>query len=74
MEAESIPINLITVNKQAVGGDRVEEFVELLEDGKKLSPITVRKISTGYVLVDGRHRLLAHKRLEKTHILARITL
>lgn len=74
MEAITISINLIIVNKQPVEGEHVEEFIELLETGKRLPPVTVRKVEGGYVLVDGRHRLLAHKTLGITHISARVTL
>jgi ParB-like chromosome segregation protein Spo0J len=70
-----IEICLITINKQPVEEDHVEEFVELLEAGRHLPPITVRKISdTEYRLVDGRHRLLARLRLGQTRVRARITL
>lgn len=68
-----IEIRLITVNKQPVGDDHVDDFVELLEAGRCTPPITVRQVSGGFILVDGRHRLLAHKRLGRTHIKARIT-
>lgn len=69
-----IEICLITVNKQPVGDDHVEDFIELLEAGKALPPIVLRASGATYILVDGRHRLLAHKRLGRTHIKARITL
>lgn len=68
-----IEICLITVNKQPVGDDHVEDFVELLEAGKRTPPITLRQVGNLYILVDGRHRLLAYKRLGRTHIKARIT-
>lgn len=73
METITVPIHLITVNKQAVGEDHVLDFVELLEAGKRLPPITLRREGIGYVLVDGRHRLLAHKKLGLIAITARIT-
>ena len=70
-----IEIRIITINKQSVEEDHVEEFVELLEAGGRLSPITVRKITEDeYRLVDGRHRLEARRRLGQTRVLARITL
>jgi ParB-like chromosome segregation protein Spo0J len=71
---EFIEICLITVNKQPVGDDHVEDFIELLEAGKVIPPIVLRASGDAYILVDGRHRLLAHKRLGRTHIKARITL
>ena len=53
-----IEIRLITINKQSTEEAHVEEFVELLEAGRQLSAITVRRISdVEYRLVDGRHRL-----------------
>ena len=71
---EFIEICLIHVNKQPVGDDHVDDFVEILEAGKVLPPITLRRAGSVYILVDGRHRLLAHKRLGRSHIKARITL
>lgn len=68
-----IEVFTITVNKQATEEDHVLEFVEKLEAGWKYPAITVRKTETGYVLVDGRHRLEAHKRLGRMYIRARIT-
>ncbi len=69
-----IEICHISVNKQAVQGDRVEDIVELIENGWKYPPIVVRQVENGYILVDGRHRLLAHKMLGITHIRAMVTL
>jgi len=74
MEAITIPIHLITQNKQQTVEDHVLEFVEILEAGGCLPPITLREIPPGYLLVDGRHRLAAHKLLGRTTIKARITL
>ena len=69
-----IEIRLITINKQPVTEDHVEEFLELLEAGRMLPAITVRKIRCGeYRLVDGRHRLEAQRRLGRTQVRARIT-
>ena len=70
-----IEICLITINKQPVEEDHVQEFIELLEAGRPLPAITVRKITADeYRLVDGRHRLEARRRLGHTHVRARITL
>ena len=70
-----IEICRITINKQRVEEDHVQEFVELFEAGRKLPPITVRKITVDeYRLVDGRHRLEAQRRLGRSQVLARITL
>lgn len=70
-----IEIRLITINKQATEEAHVEEFVELLESGGTLPPITVRKIAADeYRLVDGRHRLEARRRLGQKLVTARITL
>lgn len=69
-----IEIRLITINKQPVTEDHVEEFLELLEAGRTLPAITVREVSPDeYRLVDGRHRLEARRRLGYARILARIT-
>lgn len=86
-----IPINRIIVNKQAISEEHVDDFVELLERGRKVKPITVRKSTTCnctpmglqftdcecdqfWVLVDGRHRLAAHKVLGKEMIEVMVTL
>jgi ParB-like chromosome segregation protein Spo0J len=70
-----IEIRLITINKQPVTEDHVEEFLELLEAGRTLPAITVREISADeYRLVDGRHRLEAQRRLGHSRVRARITL
>lgn len=70
-----IEIRFISANKQSTEEAHVEEFVELLEAGGKLPPITVRKIAADeYRIVDGRHRLEAHRRLGHSRILSRITL
>jgi ParB-like chromosome segregation protein Spo0J len=50
----------------------VEEFVELLEYGRRLPPVTVRwDLVSGWHLVDGNHRLEAHRRLGLPAIAAR---
>ena len=69
-----IDVNAITVNKQATEENHVLEFVEMLENGWRYPAITVRNTEFGYVLVDGRHRLEAHKRLSRNFIRARVTL
>lgn len=87
-----IPVNRIIVNKQAISEEHVDDFVELLERGRKTKPILVRKaaledkaqsgyyqqhIESGveyYILVDGRHRLAAHKVLGKEMIEVMVTL
>ena len=70
-----IEIRLITINKQPIGEDHVEEFIELLEAGHRLPAITLSQVAEDeYRLVDGRHRLEARRRLGQTHVLARITL
>lgn len=70
-----IEIRCITINKQSVEEDHVEEFVELLETGYVLPIITVRKITANeYRLVDGRHRLEALRRLGHERVRARVTL
>lgn len=45
---------------------------QALADGVEMPPIHVEVLPNGrYKVRDGRHRLLAHKLLGKTHILAR---
>lgn len=70
-----IDVRFITINKQSTEENHVEEFIEILESGRRLPAITVRKITaTEYRLVDGRHRLEARRRLGQTHVRARVTL
>lgn len=86
-----IPINRIIVNKQKISEEHVDDFVEILERGRKVKPITVRRFKEFktvdlkgnvdvvfggelYVLVDGRHRLAAHKVLGKEMIEVFVTL
>lgn len=74
MKLFTISINAITQNKQKVEENHVLEFVEILESGKKLPPIKLRKSGDAYILVDGRHRLAAHKALGLDSIDATLTL
>lgn len=70
-----IAITLITCNKQAVSEEHVWDFVEVLERGLRVPPITVRRISsTEFRLVDGRHRLEARRRLGQETVDATVTL
>lgn len=87
-----IPISRIIVNKQKIDPEHVDDFVEILERGRKVKPITVRMANevdertaydngmciilgvAYYVLVDGRHRLAAHKALGKEMIECIVTL
>ena len=70
-----IEIRRITINKQPTEEDHVEEFVELLEAGGRLPPVTVRKIADDeYRLVDGRHWLEDRRRLSQARVRARVTL
>jgi hypothetical protein len=47
---------------------KVLRYMELQRNGVKYPPISVRKDGDKYVLVNGFHRLEAHKRADKTHI------
>lgn len=84
-----IPVNRILVNEQAISEEHVDDFVVLYEHGRKTKPITVREwfgnrtcdcpkdeclVEGWYVLVDGRHRLAAHKILGREMILVDVTL
>jgi len=90
-----IPVNRIIVNKQKISEEHVDDFVEILERGMKVKPITVRMHNSHtvsshacmcsdcdpatdgedwYVLVDGRHRLAAHKVLGREMIEVMVTL
>lgn len=69
-----ILISLITSNKQTVSEEQIDEYAELMQQGKRFPPIVLRQTGDTYRLVDGRHRLGACKLLGLTHILARITI
>lgn len=80
-----IPTNRIIVNKQKISEEHVDDFVDIIERGRKVKPITVRECNQvgctecatrglHFVLVDGRHRLAAHKALGKEMIEAMVTL
>lgn len=69
-----VQISSISVNQQVTCPNRIEEFVELLDAGKPLPPITIRWNGDSYAIVDGRHRLQAHKLIGRLVIMARITL
>lgn len=48
---------------------RTLALIKHLESGKSVPPIHVRRNEDGaYVILDGRHRFLAHKLLGRTHI------
>jgi ParB-like chromosome segregation protein Spo0J len=74
-----IPVDKIIVNKQRLNEEKVEDFVEYIERGRKVKWITVRhyhKPLSGnlYYLIDGHHRLAAYKILGKQMIEAMVTL
>lgn len=59
---QDIPVASLRVRRYSEA--HVEEFVELLESGRRLPPIVIRRDAAGRVyLVDGNHRLEAHRRL-----------
>ena len=66
----------IIVNKQPISDEQVDDYADALEAPipAKFPPIVLRHSPEGFVLVDGRHRLAAHKRLGRERILARLTL
>jgi len=66
----------IRINKQPMNQEKAEDYAELMEADipAKFPPILVRMSPEGPVLVDGRHRLAAHKMLGRLTIKARITL
>ena len=47
-------------------------IVKALKAGKELPPILVRRQGTGYQVLDGHHRFMAYKLLDKKDIPARI--
>ncbi len=49
----------------------VSSLVEHLMNGSTVPPIHVQKTKQGYVVCDGRHRLLAHRILGRQFISAR---
>ena len=67
--------SIVEKRRQAIDENHIEEFVELIEAGKRLPPILVRRDASDiFWLVDGRHRLAALKRLGRSHVEVLITL
>ena len=65
-EAINIPAEKIVFDKSIyprfeVDPERIQFFVELLENDAELDPIRVVKHDGSYVLIEGKHRLDAHK-------------
>jgi len=65
-EAINIPADKIVFDKSIyprfeVDPERIQFFVELLENEAELDPIRVVKHDGSYVLIEGKHRLDAHK-------------
>lgn len=52
---------------------RVREFMEILSNGGELPPIHAFHDGNAYILVDGFHRIEAHKRLRLTTIYVEVT-
>ncbi|MFN3264845.1 MAG: helix-turn-helix domain-containing protein, partial [Aquificaceae bacterium] len=52
--------------------EKVQEYAEMLEEGVEFDPISVWKRDNQYWVIDGVHRLEAHKRAGKTTIKAKL--
>jgi len=74
MRQVSIPLDKISVidRLDSVDPDWVDALATGIEAIGLLNPITVRREGDGYVLIAGRHRLLAHVRLEREEIAATV--
>jgi len=66
----------IIINKQPMNQEKAEDYADLMVAPvpARFPPILVRLSPEGPVLVDGRHRLAAHKLLGRSTIKARVTL
>lgn len=58
--------------RENLDNKHVEQLAMLLADGKKLKPITVVAEETGFRLIDGWHRLEAHKQWDLATIEAEV--
>jgi len=52
--------------------EKVQEYAEMLEQGVEFDPIVVWKREDGYWIVDGMHRVEAHRRVGRTTIRAKL--
>ena len=65
----------ISVNGQRVSEERIEDLVDHFYGGGRVPPITVRELPDGtFRMVDGRHRLEAHRRLGLSSISSTVTI
>ncbi len=73
-EVQIIPVNEIQPNSMDYYPEHVEELKILIENGKALPPILLKKRYPGqkYQIRDGTHRHLASIAAKKTHIPALI--
>ena len=67
----SIPLARVIVTSQRPPNAEVPPFVKAIRAGTKLPPVVVQQLEDGrYEVQDGRHRVLACKRVGATHVLA----
>lgn len=78
MKAQELNISQIELDSSTqfrvdIDEGKVAEYAQLMTDGVELPPIRVIADGSKTYLVDGWHRLYAHKKLEKTAIMAELT-
>ena len=67
----SIPLARVIITSQRPPNAEVPPFVKAIRAGTKLPPVVVQQLEDGrYEVQDGRHRVLACKRVGATHVLA----
>lgn len=73
-ELQIIPLDQIQGNWGDYYSDKVDEYEQLIRDGKPMPPILLRKYphQSKYMIRDGTHRHIASLKAGKTHIPALI--
>lgn len=67
-----IPINAVFCKKMPLNYDTTL-LIESIQEGYAVPPIDVHMNDKGqYIVKDGRHRFVAHKMLDKTHVMCHI--
>lgn len=70
-EIVRLPVQSIEVDKYPLNR-RVLGLVAHLLQKRTVPPIHVQRTTWGYRLLDGRHRILAYKLLQRPYILAKV--
>lgn len=58
--------------KGAGSEERLNSLIKAMQEGQPLPPVSLYQIKDKYYIVDGHHRITAARRLEQSHILAKV--